>query len=159
MGLETGLREGGEGGRHLNFRDLAEGYLTQAEARLDDARDALADGNHAYALRLSQECVELCVKAALRFVGVEYPKQHEVSGLLVELKVRFPDWFAAEVPFIREASVSLFKKRELAFYGGEDTALPPDKVIDEKDGRKAVESAERAFSACKKLVEKSEQLT
>ena len=60
--------------------------------------------------------------------------------------------FAAQTQFIRDASVSLFKKRELAFYGGEDTALPPDKVISEEDGRKAVESAERVFSACKKLV-------
>jgi len=152
LGPETRLREGREGGRDLNFRDLAEGYLKQAEARRDDARDALANGNYAYALRLSQECVELCVKAALRSVGVEYPKQHEVSELLVELKARFPDWFAAQTQFIRDASVSLFKKRELAFYGGEDTALPPDKVISEEDGRKAVESAERVFSACKKLV-------
>ena len=152
LGPETRLREGGQGDNHLNFRDLAIGYLKQAEARRDDAKDALAEGNYAYAVRLSQECVELCVKAALRFVGVEYPKQHEVSELLVELKARFPDWFAAETPSIREASVSLFKKRELAFYGGEDTALPPDKVIAEEDGRKAVESAVRVSSACKRLL-------
>jgi HEPN domain-containing protein len=155
LGLEARLHEGGEGGTHLNFRDLAKGYLKQAEARRDDARNAFAKGNYAYALRLSQECVELCVKAALRFVGVEYPKQHEVSELLLGLKARFPDWFAAEAPFIREASVSLFKKRELAFYGGEDTALPPDKVIAEEDGKKAVDSAERVFSTCKKLVAES----
>jgi HEPN domain-containing protein len=152
LGPQAGLCEGREGDSRLNFRDLAKGYLRQAEARRDDAVGALADGNHAYALRLSQECVELCVKAALRFVGVEYPKQHEVSGLLVDLKARFPEWFAAEVPFIREASVSLFKKRELAFYGGEDIALPPDSVIDKDDGRKAVEAAERVFAACERLM-------
>jgi len=126
--------------------------MRQAEARRDDARDALAEGNYAYALRLSQECVELCVKAALRSVAIEYPKLHEVSDLLLEFRARFPEWFAAETGFIHEASVSLFKKRELALYGGEDTALPPDKVISEEDGRKAVESAERVFSACRRLL-------
>lgn len=117
-----------------------------------DAKDAVAEGNNAYALRLSQECVELCVKAALRSVAIEYPKQHEVSDLLVEFKQRFPPWFAGETSFLREASVSLFKKRELAFYGGEDTALPPDKVISAEDGRQAVEWGERVLADCKKLL-------
>jgi HEPN domain-containing protein len=89
---------------------------------------------------------------ALRSIAIEYPKQHEVSDLLVEFKQRFPTWFAEETGFIREASVSLFKKRELAFYGGEDTALPPDMVISAEDGRGAVERGERVFRDCKKLL-------
>ncbi len=136
----------------MNLKELAVGYLRQAEARLKDAEDALSEGNNAYALRLSQECVELCVKAALRYVAIEYPKQHEVSDLLIEFKERFPDWFAEEAVFIHEASVSLFKKRELAFYGGEDTALPPDMVINAEDGKKAMESGERVFRDCSKLL-------
>jgi HEPN domain-containing protein len=131
---------------------LAVGYLRQAEARLADAKDALAAGNNAYALRLSQECVELCVKAALRSVAIEYPKQHEVSDMLIEFKQRFPAWFAEETSFIRDASISLFKKRELAFYGGEDTALPPDKVINAEDGKQAVEWGDRVFGDCRKLL-------
>lgn len=137
----------------MNLSELAVGYLKQAEARLADARDALAEANNAYALRLSQECVELSVKAALRSVAIEYPKQHEVSDLLIEFKKRFPVWFADETGFIREASVSLFKKRELAFYGGEDAALPPDKVISAEDGKQAVEWGERVFEDCKKLLD------
>jgi len=131
---------------------LALGYLVQADARLADARDAAAEGNYAYALRLSQECVELCVKAALRSVAIEYPKQHEVSDLLVEFRQRFPAWFADEIGLIRAASVSLFKKRELAFYGGEDTALPPDRVIGEADGRQAVEWAGKVSGDCSRLL-------
>lgn len=138
----------------MNLRELALGYLKQAEARLGDAKDALDEENNAYALRLSQECVELCVKAVLRSVAIEYPKQHEVSGLLLEFRQRFPRWFSGEVEFIQQASVSLFKKRELAFYGGEDTSLPPDKVISEEDGRAAVEWATRVFTDCSKLLRK-----
>lgn len=139
----------------MNLRELARGYLLQAEARLDDATDAIGDRNFAYALRLSQECVELCVKAALRSVAIEYPKQHEVSELLAQFGERFPPWFAQEIPFIRSASVSLFKKRELSFYGGEDTALPPDKVIGADDGKSAVDSARRVLTNCKKLLARS----
>jgi HEPN domain-containing protein len=137
----------------LNLRELALGYLRQAEARLEDAKDALSEGNNAYALRLSQECVELSVKAALRDVAIEYPKQHEVSDLLLEFKQRFPPWFAEEVEFIQQVSVSLFKKRELAFYGGEDVTLPPDRVIGAEDGKIAVDSATRVFSDCSKLLQ------
>jgi HEPN domain-containing protein len=136
----------------MNMRELAVGYLRQAEARLADAKDAVGEGNNAYALRLSQECVELCVKAALRSVAIEYPKQHEVSDLLIEFKKRFPAWFAEETSFIRSASISLFKKRELAFYGGEDMALPPDKVIGAADGKQAVEWGSRVYEDCKKLL-------
>lgn len=139
----------------MNLRALAEGYLRQGKARLDDAADAIADGNFPYALRLSQECVELSVKAALRSAAIEYPKLPEVSDLLETFEDRFPPWFAEEVSFIRATSSSLFKKRELAFYGGEDTALPPEKVIGEEDGKNAVGSARRVFADCEKLIGES----
>jgi HEPN domain-containing protein len=99
----------------MNFTELALGYLRQAEARFRHASSALAEGNNPLAVRLSQECVELCVKAELRAVAIEYPKQHEVSELLAQFRERFPQWFRDEIPFIHEASLSLFKLRELAF--------------------------------------------
>jgi HEPN domain-containing protein len=81
---------------------LAVSYLRQAKARIDDAKDASKAENFPYAVRLSKECVELSIKAALRAVGIEYPKQHEVSDLLEETKKRYPPWFAQEIPFIQE---------------------------------------------------------
>ena len=155
LGSEAELQVRAGGDPHLNLRDLALGYLKQAQVRIADASNAQLAGNHAYALRLSQECVEFCVKASLRSVAIEYPKVHEVSGLLQEFQHRFPPWFRDEVVFIQSTSVSLFKKRELAFYGGEDTALPPDKVISAEDGKNAVQSAEKVFSLAKRLLAKS----
>ncbi|MBS7645703.1 HEPN domain-containing protein [Candidatus Bathyarchaeota archaeon] len=70
--------------------------LEQAYSRLKTARIALKDGNHAYTVRSSQECVELSLKAALRLVGVEYPKKHDVSRVLLMNKEKFPEWFAVE---------------------------------------------------------------
>ena len=58
---------------------MAKAYLRQAESRLEDAEDAFDDRNYPYCLRLSQECVELSLKASLRLVGIEYPKIHGVQ--------------------------------------------------------------------------------
>jgi HEPN domain-containing protein len=136
----------------LNLLGLAASYMRQAEDRLRDAQGALRSGNHPYAVRLSQESVELSIKATLRAIGIEYPKRHEVSEILAEMKSRLPSWFVEEVPFIQKTSRSLFKKRELAFYGGEDTSLSPEEVISASDARLAVSSAKKVFSTCEKLL-------
>lgn len=141
------------GDRDLKLIRLARAYLRQAEARLKDAREAYEEANYPYAVRLSQECVELSIKATLRGVGVEYPKEHEVSDLLGALTARFPPWFLTEIPVIQQASVSLVKKRELAFYGGEEAFLSPEEVISQADAHTAVTAGERVFQACRRLMD------
>ena len=84
----------------MELLKIAKAYLRQAEARLKDAKEALADGNYPYAVRLSQECVEMSLKAVLKAVGIEYPKVHDVSDVLVDVEDRFPDWFRAELQFL-----------------------------------------------------------
>ncbi len=49
---------------------LAASYIRQAEARVKDASDAYKNKNYPYTLRLSQEAVELSLKASLRLVGI-----------------------------------------------------------------------------------------
>jgi len=137
----------------LRLVRIAQSYMKQAGARLDDARDAYEEGNHPYAVRLSQECVELCLKAALKAVGIEYPKVHDVSDVFPSVKQRFPGWFQAKLDYLCESSKILVKKRELSFYGGEDAFLSPDEVISEADAKDAVERAEKAYGLCRKLVE------
>ncbi|MGB9716997.1 MAG: HEPN domain-containing protein [Thermoproteota archaeon] len=137
---------------------IAQSYLKQAEARLSDAEDACRDGNHPYAVRLSQECVELSLKAVLKAVGIEYPKVHDVSDVLLSVKQRFPEWFQEELNYLSESSKILVKKREASFYGGEEAFLSPDEVIGEEDSKDAVERAEKVFSLCGRLVEELESL-
>jgi HEPN domain-containing protein len=60
--------------KKLSLLKIAKSYLRQAEARLEDAEDALLEGNYPYAVRLSQECVEPSLKAVLKAVGIEYPR-------------------------------------------------------------------------------------
>lgn len=132
---------------------VAKSFLHQAEVRLEDAGEAYPVGNYAYVVRLSQECVELCLKAVLRGVGIEYPKVHEVSDVLVEVRDRFPDWFQAEVGFLSESSKILFKKREPSLYGSEEEFLSPEDVMNKDDAEDALKRAEKCFKLCERLLE------
>ncbi|MDW8074126.1 MAG: HEPN domain-containing protein, partial [Nitrososphaerota archaeon] len=59
--------------------DAAKALLIQSARRLETARRELNEGSIAYSIRSSQESVELALKAALRLLGIEYPKKHDVS--------------------------------------------------------------------------------
>lgn len=136
---------------------LAKAYLRQAEARVKDAEEACNEENYPYAVRLSQEAVELSLKASLRLVGIEYPKIHDVSDILVISESRFPDWFRGEIAFLAETSKKLAKKREISFYGGEGELLSPEDLISRDDAEDAVKRAKRVIETCKRLLEQYER--
>jgi HEPN domain-containing protein len=104
-------------------------------------------------VRLSQECVELSLKAVLKAVGIEYPKIHDVSDILIDFVDRFPEWFRAELEFLRESSKILVKKREISLYGGEEAFLSPEEVISERDAKDATRRAGKTYKLCKKLID------
>jgi len=136
---------------------IAKSYMRQAKARLKDAEEALEELNYPYAVRLSQECVELSLKAVLKAVGIEYPKVHDVSDVYLRIEGRLPNWFRAEIPFIRESSKILVKKREISFYGGEEALLSPNDVIGEDDAKDAVIRARKVYNLCEKLINQLER--
>jgi len=136
---------------------VARSYLRQAEARLENAEEAYPKTNYPYAVRLSQECVELSLKAVLKAVGIEYPKIHDVSDTLVEVKERFPEWFKVEISYLHESSKILLKKREPSLYGGEEAFLSPDEVIDKIDAEDAIRRAKKTYTLCEKLLTELEK--
>jgi len=142
--------------KKLKLLKIAKAYLRQAEFRLKDAREALFEGNYPYAVRLSQECVELSLKAVLKAVGIEYPKIHDVSDVVVDVKDRFPEWFRAELGFLRESSKILVKKREISLYGGEEAFLSPEEVISKGDAEDATGRATKTYELCKRLISEIE---
>jgi len=85
-------------------------------------------------------------------VGIEYPKIHDVSDVLVKVRDRFPDWFKAETEFLAESLRILVKKREPSLYGGEEAFLSPDEVIGKTDAEDAVKRAKKTFTLCQKLL-------
>ncbi len=138
---------------------IAKSYIRQAKARLEDAKEAMQEENNPYAVRLSQECVELSLKAVLKAVGIEYPKIHDVSDVLIETRDRFPEWFKKNLEFLCESSKILVKKREISLYGGEEAFLSPDEVINKADAEDATMRAEKTYALCEKLVVEIEEKT
>ncbi|MEM1658151.1 MAG: HEPN domain-containing protein [Candidatus Jordarchaeales archaeon] len=131
---------------------MAKSYLRQAEERIHHAKETLERGNYPYVVRQCQEAVELLLKAALRFVGVEPPKWHDVGPVLRRESSRFPEWFQAEIGVLSRYSRILRREREPSMYGDEETGVPPDELYYREDAEDAVRKAEYVYKIVSKLI-------
>jgi len=130
---------------------FGEALLREAGHRIETARRALRQRKYAYCLRQSQEAVELSLKGVLRLKGVEYPKFHDVSDVLLRSSGLFPVWFSNQIRFFAEVSRKLAETREASMYGFEELGQAPDQAVSRKSARIAFESAQKVFKACKTL--------
>jgi len=132
---------------------LARDYLERARNRIIDAKSALNRGAYPEVVRYSQECVELTLKAALRSVGIEYPKVHDVGDVLGLHADRFPRWFRDRLPELMRISTELAQKRGPSLYGIEGLGKPPSEIFGDEDARRALSDAELVYELCLKLFE------
>jgi HEPN domain-containing protein len=138
LGLEAGLQARRD--RHaVTSEDLAKSYLVKARARLKALAVLRDEGAHSDVVREAQELVELALKAMLRSVGVEPPKIHDVSTLLLEHRVRFVPDVGERLGRAAEISQRLRHDRELAFYG--DIDFIPTEQYSRADAARAFEQA------------------
>jgi len=133
-------------------RRMAENYLRDAKSILAEAKAARMRRLHHRAIRLSQESFELTLKAVLRSIGIEYPKEHEVSDALRENMAKLPRWFQSHVAYLEEASAWLAEKRGPSMYGDEIAGIPASRLFTSNDSRKAVEYSSQAQRFGKKLL-------
>ena len=129
--------------------DLAQSYFFKAEKRLKILNALFQEEDYSDVVRESQEIVELCLKGMLRYVGIEPPKYHDVSPLLVEYQKRFKNISSKEVVKLAKISRELRKERELAFYG--DIDFIPTEEYTPKDAKKAMEGAKFVVGITKRL--------
>lgn len=118
---------------------LAQSYIKKANDRLDVLDLLLRKGAFSDVVREAQEIVELALKGLLRYRGIEPPKWHDVSSILVENKELLPTNIVYELPRITRISKRLRKERELSFYGDED--FIPTEEYDLKDAQNAKKDA------------------
>ena len=120
-------------------RDLARDHVRRAAARLR-ALDVLFEAESwADVVRESQEVVELALKGLLRSYGVDPPRIHDVSDVLTAESARLPQSLRSEIGRLADASRTLRRDRELAFYGAED--LTPTDFYRRTDAEAAREAA------------------
>jgi HEPN domain-containing protein len=120
---------------------LAADHVRRAEIRLEALDVLFARESWADVVRESQEVVELALKGLLRAYGVEPPRIHDVSEVLLAEKGRFPDSLREKLDDLVSISRELRRDRELAFYGAED--LTPSGFYSRADAEKALDGARR----------------
>lgn len=136
----------------MNNIEMAKAYLEEALRRIKTAEFALNDEGYAYCIRQCQEAVELSLKAALRFVGIEPPKWHDVGIILIENKERFPEWFQTEIEELASISRWLRREREPSMYGDEETGLPPQRLYTKSYAEKAFKASTRVVALVSKMI-------
>ncbi|MEM2896965.1 MAG: HEPN domain-containing protein [Candidatus Bathyarchaeia archaeon] len=132
--------------------DIALAGISRASRWLKSAERALEDQRWDDAVYSAQMCVEQSAKAILLLLGIDYPKEHDVSDVFSELAQRsdIPDWFKENVPFISKHIAVLAELRGLAGYGYEKSFG----VEYFKDyAKEAFDAAKNAFFTCKKLID------
>ncbi|MGC9118414.1 MAG: HEPN domain-containing protein [Thermoproteus sp.] len=139
----------------MNNLDLARSHIRQALERIRHAREASEGGNYPYSVRQCQEAVELLLKAALRIVGIEPPKWHDVGPILRRERDKFPRWFQEHVDRLASISRRLRKERELAMYGDEDSGVPPEELYTAEDAEQYLRDAELVADLVLKLLEEA----
>ena len=125
--------------------DLARDYIGRASVRLRSL-DVLFDGESwADVVRESQEIVELALKALLRVSGIDPPRIHDVSGVILAERERLPVEIHSDLEALANISRQLRRDRELAFYGAEDPT--PAGFYSREDAEEARKGAHRVVEA------------
>jgi HEPN domain-containing protein len=116
-------------------KSLAKDYFERAVIRLAVVELLVRERAHADAVRESQECLELALKGLLRSVGVEPPKWHDVSKVLLKESSRLPQSVQMHLERICRFSGKMRRDRDLSFYGEED--FLPTEQYDQDDSSAA----------------------
>lgn len=105
----------------MSNRELGKDHLRRAFIRLRVLDVLFEAESWADVVRESQEVVELALKGLLRSCGVDPPRVHDVSDVLLAEGARLPPSLTDEdATRLADISRRLRRDRELAFYGADD---------------------------------------
>jgi HEPN domain-containing protein len=137
----------------MNNHHTARANLHRAQIILREAQRLYEQGIWNLVVRRAQEAVELALKGALWWAGLDVPRFHDVGSFLRENQQRFPEDFAPHIPQLAAISRSLSAERERSFYGDEVLRIPPEQIYSQHDATQALEQARFALEACRNLIE------
>lgn len=119
---------------------------------LEEAQHYRERAAYNLAVRRCQETVELALKGALLWAGLETPRVHDVGAFLRRHHDRFPAGFARQISRLASISRTLSVERERSFYGDEESDLPPEALYDENDADEALTRATFVLDVCRQLL-------
>lgn len=129
-----------------NTREQGIRLIQEAEGILRrDAQGALNEKDFNLAVRRAQEVVELTLKGALKILGVDYPKVHDVAPLFSDqLRQKQGVGDPTVLQKVEEISLWLAESRAPSFY--------LDREYSEEDAEQALGDAVFVLSESKKLL-------
>jgi len=71
----------------------------------------------------------------------------------VRIRERLPEWLAAELDFLVEASTTLALQRAPSFYGDEYRGVPARQLFSRDDALRALDYASRVLGLARRLYE------
>jgi len=126
----------------VHNRELAADHVRRARARLRAIDVLYEETSWADVVRESQEALELALKGLLRAFGVDPPRSHDVSDVLIAERERLPEQLRSRIDDFAAASRRLRRDRELAFYGAKD--LTPSSFYSREDADRARDAVRAA---------------
>lgn len=134
----------------MNTKGMALEYLKRSQRYIVEARRAMEEADYPTAVRRCQESVEMAVKGVLRLLGIEYPRKHDVSDVLQDLRNmdEIPKFFKDEISFISSVTSRLASIRGLAMYGDESSLTPPSKLFSREDAEEALNDSKKVLELC-----------
>ncbi len=137
----------------MTNHQMGKAYIEDAALRLNILPALLSEGGFNVVVREAQETVELFLKGALRYVGVEPVKLHDVADILRHNRDRFPSWFQDELEKMADISTKLADDRGPSYYGDEARGLPASALFDKESALEALEEARLVGGLCRRLIE------
>ena len=102
----------------MNNQERKDYLLRLGEDTLELIEKYWKEKNWNMVIRRAQEAVECYLKGFLKFINIEFPKEHDLGGYLEQILIK------KQIPFdkrkikeLKEISEELAEKRAPAFYG------------------------------------------
>ncbi|RMG48285.1 MAG: HEPN domain-containing protein [Acidobacteria bacterium] len=122
----------------MNSLSLARDDLRKARARRRALQVLYEEESYDDVVREAQEIVELILKGARRYIGIDPPKRHDVGATLRAHQDHLPDAWRKKLAWIEKVSASLFEERSPAFYGNETDVIPASDLYEREDAERAL---------------------
>lgn len=136
----------------MTNEEMARGYITRAYRILGEAEGHYEQQAWNLVVRRCQEAVELALKGALRFVGLEVPQIHDVGAFLKRHRKRFRGKMAEEIDRLASISRRLREEREVSFYGDEEMGIPAEELYTQQDADEALSEARFVLELCQHFI-------
>jgi HEPN domain-containing protein len=131
-----------------NFESGKDLILTAKRIMERDLQEAWQDNDANIVVRRAQEVVELVLKGALKILGIEYPKIHDVGKIFEQMVKRKIGEFDEEVmERIVRISARLAEDRGPSFYG--------EKIFKREEAEEAYSDAKFVFDKVVRMLKVS----